>query len=89
MYFASTIEEYNAYEKIYRVMLITEESNNNFKLSTGEVATTYYEYIKDQNKELAIILDEVDENNITEWIDAFINGMVDVLNSMKFAYNMK
>ena len=32
MYFASTIEEYNAYEKIYRVMLITEESNNNFKL---------------------------------------------------------
>ena len=88
MYFASTIEEYNAYEKIYRVMLITEESNNNFKLSTGEVATTYYEYIKDQNKELAIILDEVDENNITEWIDAFIHGMVDVLNSMKFAYNM-
>ena len=88
MFFASTIEEYNAYEKIYRVMLITEESNNNFKLSTGEVATTYYEYIKDQNKELAIILDEVDENNITEWIDAFINGMVDVLNSMKFAYNM-
>ena len=39
MYFASTIEEYNAYEKIYRVMLITEESNNNFKLSTGETAT--------------------------------------------------
>lgn len=88
MFFASTIEEYNTYEKIYRVMLITEESNNNFELSTGEVATTYYEYIKDQNKELAIILDEVDDNNITEWIDAFINGMVDVLNSMKFAYNM-
>ena len=83
MYFASTIQEYRLYDRLYRTILITDETDEVFYLKDGRIASTYLEWIQDKNKDLYLILNEFTEGEISEKIDGFLNAMVDCIPSIK------
>ena len=88
MFFASSIDEYRLYENVFNTILITEETNENFKMSDGEVAKTYIEYISDKDRDLGTIIDNIDDSEISDWIDSFINAILDIIPDMHYAYSM-
>ncbi|MEI2420839.1 hypothetical protein V6O07_11245, partial [Arthrospira platensis SPKY2] len=47
--FAKTIEEWNAYNRLYRATLITKYSNEMYKLKDGTIAHTYLEYLEEHD----------------------------------------
>ena len=80
---ANTEEEYRVYEFAFNYLFTMEMNEEYYTMSNGKVATTYLEYIKDQNVILYNfynqLMDEDDDEirraNISTYIDQVIDSM--------------
>ncbi|MMZ42136.1 hypothetical protein D1872_36550 [compost metagenome] len=81
-----TIEEYRAYKQLYRTLLITKENTNLFKKQDGTVATTFQEYLDDQEPLLGAFVTSADINRIAEYIDHILFRLNDKIKQLKYLY---
>lgn len=85
---AKTIEEYRAYEKIYRALHVTQDMSNIFTKSDGEVATTYLDFLSDLDNEMYNLIVEADDNTLFTYIYHGIDAIKGYVNDIKYIYGI-
>lgn len=65
----ASVETYFAYKKLYDTVLYTKLNNDLYKLSNGTVPDTFSEYLQDKNVVLYEFIENVPEDQISDYID--------------------
>lgn len=82
----NNVEVYRAYNKIYKSLMITEETELIFKKSDGTTAETFLEYLADKDIELFnIVNDATTGDHISEIIDHVISRFTDTFSNLQYA----
>lgn len=84
-YSAKTIEEYNAYKQIEQATIITECTNDVYKIN-DIVPETYSDYLKLANIDLYNYVNNTDDENIIDQIDNILVSLEALIDSDKFKY---
>lgn len=85
---ARTIEEYRAYERLYRTLHVTQDMSSTFTKSDGTVAETYMDMIKDLDTELHEMLEEATDIELFDYINHGIDSIKDVVDSVKYLHGI-
>lgn len=81
---AKTIEEYNAYKRIYDATLITTYNNDFFKLRDGTVAKKYVDYLEENDINLYKLVKETNKDTLVENLENLLVGLDEYFKSDKF-----
>ena len=65
----NSVETYFAYKKLYDTILYTKLNNSIYEKSDGTIPETFLEYLEDQNLLLYEFIENVDEEQISDYID--------------------
>ena len=84
-YSAKTIQEYNAYKQIEQATIVTECTNEVYKIN-GVVPETYSDYLKLANIDLYNYVENTDNENIIDQIDNILVSLESMIDSDKFKY---
>lgn len=75
---AKSIEEYRIYKTVFDSLMISDLTTDVFIKTDGTIATTYYDYLCDKDREYKIFLDNVEEHRIFEFMDHIIYKLEEV-----------
>lgn len=88
-FLCDSIHEYRLYDRAYRVLMTTDETDELFTKKDGNIAKTYIEYIRDINPDLAESIDEVNTSEqIMTFADAFIEAILTVIKDIELVFEM-
>lgn len=80
------IDEYRAYKKLYEALMITQDTQELFKMSNGEVAETFIEYLHDVDPALAAFVETAEEDKLTEYIDHILYKINGLITDLQYLY---
>ena len=81
---AKTIEEYNAYKRIYDATLITTYNTEFYKLKDGTPAKKYVDYLEENDINLYKLVKETNKDTIVENLENLLVGLDEYFKSDKF-----
>lgn len=81
---AKTVEEFNAYTKLYRATMITEYSTDMYKLKDGTTALTYLDYLEETDVNLYKFLKQTTDETIVENLDNILVWLEEYFKTDKF-----
>lgn len=78
------INEYRAYKELYKVITVRKDSVELFKLTNGEVASTYLEYLYDKVPNIAKIIDEMHKDKTGIYIEHVIGKLNELIPEIEY-----
>ena len=81
---ATTIEEYEAYDKLYKTLMYTDDMAEIFTLPNGTIAETYFDYLFSLNPELYLKLETATETQLFEMLEHIIYSLEDDLDNLEY-----
>jgi hypothetical protein len=78
------INEYKAYKELYKVITVRKDSTELFKLSNGEIATTYLEYLYDKLPLIAEFIDELHKDKTGVYIEHAIGRLNELIPEIEY-----
>jgi hypothetical protein len=78
------IKEYKAYKELLRVFTIREETGEAFKLSTGEIAGTYMEYLYDKLPNIAEFINDLHKDKMGVFIEHVIGKLNELIPEIEY-----
>lgn len=81
---AKTIEEFEAYEKLYKTLHYTDDLSTVFTMSNGKVAETYLEFLEDLNEDLALFVETSDDQDILIALEAIIYSLENEIENLEY-----
>ena len=85
MWKTKDIEEYNIYKSLLYATFCSKRTKDVYEVN-GVVPSTYREYLRAVNPKLAIYLDGVNRENMTDMMDNILVSINNFINSDKFKY---
>lgn len=86
--YAKTIEEYRAYERIYRALIVTQDMEDIFKKSNGEIAETYLDMLEDLDPYLASIIKTASQEDLFSYLNHGIDAIEYIIKDTKYLYSI-
>lgn len=83
---SQSLEEYRAYQKLFKALMISEENKDIFTKSDGEIATTFSDYLMDSDSEIYSFLQNVQNEDISEDIDHILSKINEMITSLQYLY---
>jgi len=80
------IEEYHAYKKLHDTLMVTQHQEALFQKQDGTIATTFLEYLEDDDPLLSTFVETVDENDIIEHIDHILYRINGAIKDLQYLY---
>lgn len=77
---------YKAYEKLYKALMVTDETSALFVKSDGYIAETYLDYLYDANMDLYNFVVNADKDSISEYIDHILSKINELAASLKYLF---
>ena len=78
------IKEYKAYKELLRVFTIREETGEAFKLSNGEIAGTYMEYLYDKLPNIAEFISDLHKDKMGVYIEHVIGKLNELIPEIEY-----
>lgn len=78
------INEYHAYKKLYKAFTVRKETGEAFKMTNGEVATTYLEYLYDKLPHIAGAIDEMHKDKTGIYIEHVIGKLNELIPDLTY-----
>ena len=83
---ARTIEEYRAYNHIYRALMVTQDMEKIFTKSDGQIATTYLDMLRDIDPDLATVIDDAKPEDLFTYLNHGIDSLQTIIKDTKYLY---
>lgn len=84
--YTGNLKTYRFYKSLYRTIMFTEDINTMYTMSNGEVAETYFEYLRDLNPPLYEYTMQIEDDQLSRVINYITNKLYKQLNSIKYLY---
>ena len=81
---AKTIEEYRAYERLYKALHVTQDMSEVFTKSDGTVAETYLDMLYDLDFELYDMVNDASEPELFDYINNGIDSAKELVDGLKY-----
>lgn len=81
---SQNLHEYNAYEKLYKALIYTDDLSTIFTMSNGEIAKTYFEYLADLNEGLAVTVEKATEQDVLILLEHIIYSLEDEISNLEY-----
>lgn len=78
------INEYKAYKQLLKVFTVREETSEVFRLSNGEVAATYMEYLYDKVPHIAEIINELHKDKLGVYIEHCLGKLNELIPELEY-----
>jgi hypothetical protein len=78
------INEYKAYKQLLKVFTVREETSEAFRLSNGEVAATYMEYLYDKVPHIAEIINELHKDKLGVYIEHCLGKLNELIPELEY-----
>ena len=86
MYYATDKDVYIKYKTIYKTFMTTDTMGELFKLPDGDIAESYKEYLMYNNYDLYQMVENLDDDSITELINHIIGKMEEYCEDLKYLH---
>lgn len=80
------LEQYRAYKKLYDTLMVTTHADSLFKKSDGTIAKTFLDYLEDADIFLAEFVNNVDMDDIPEYIQHIIYRINNFITELRYLY---
>ena len=88
VYRTTDINEYKAYKELYKVFTVREDTTELFKMSNGEVANTYLEYLYDKLPIIAGMIDDMHKDKTGIYIEHVIGKLNELIPEIEYLNTM-
>lgn len=78
------IDEYRAYRKLYKAILVMDDTNTMFKMSDGAMATTYSEYLESEVPYMGAYIADATIDDINTGIEHTIHRISTIASELKY-----
>ena len=78
------INEYKAYKELFKVINVRKDTTDLFKMSNGEVAATYLEYLYDKLPTVALTIDEMHKEKTGVYIEHIIGRLNELIPEIEY-----
>lgn len=78
------ITEYRAYKELYKVITVRKDSTELFKMSNGEIASTYLEYLYDKVPNIATVVDEMHKDKTGVYIEHILGKLNELIPELEY-----
>ncbi len=82
------INEYKAYKELYKVFTVRKDMTDLFKMTNGEVATTYLEYLYDKLPVIADTIDNMHKDKTGVYIEHVIGKLNEIIPEIEYLNTM-
>jgi predicted Zn-dependent protease with MMP-like domain len=82
------INEYKAYKELYKTITVRKDTTELFKMSNGEVATTYLEYLYDKLPYVAKNIEEMHKDKTGIYIEHIIGRLNELIPEIEYLNTM-
>ena len=88
VYTTTDINEYKAYKELYKVFTVREDTTELFKMSNGEVANTYLEYLYDKLPVIADMIDNMHKDKTGIYIEHILGKLNELIPEIEYLNTM-
>jgi len=81
---SQNIDEYRAYVKLYNSLMVSDETNEIFMKSNGDIATTFLDYLKDVNIDMYNTIISSSDDEISEYIRHSVFRLKRLVTELKY-----
>jgi len=81
---SQNIDEYRAYTKLFNALMVSNENNEIFIKSNGEIAITFLEYLEDSNLDMYNIINSSGDEKISEYIRHSVFRLTKLVSELKY-----
>ena len=78
------IKEYKAYKQLLKVFTVREETGEAFRLSNGDIAKTYMEYLYDKVPHIAEIINELHKDKLGVYIEHCLGKLNELIPELEY-----
>lgn len=78
------LDQYRAYQKLYKALLICENTNSMYKMSNGELAGTYLEWLQSEAPFMAKYIEDATEEQLNEAIEHSIYRVMVMVTELRY-----
>lgn len=75
---------YLAYQKLYKALLITDDTNSIYRMSDGTIAKTFLEYLKSEAPYMAAYVEDSSEEDLNNAVDHVVYRLTNLVNDLKY-----
>ena len=78
------IDEYRAYKELYKVFTVRKDTTEAFTMSTGEVANTYMDYLRDKLPYIAETIDGIHKDDTGVYIEHVLGKLNELVPHIEY-----
>lgn len=78
------LKTYRAYKKLYKALMITDDTNALFKMTDGTVAKTYLEYLKSEAPFMGAFVEDASEDDLNSAIEHAVHRISILITELKY-----
>lgn len=78
------IQEYHAYKQLYKVFTVREETGEAFRMSNGELADTFIQYLRDKLPHIADFIDDLHKDKMGVYIEHVLGKLNELIPDLTY-----
>lgn len=78
------LKEYHAYKQLYQVFTVREETGEAFRMSNGEIAKTFIQYLRDKLPHIADFIEDIHKDKLGVYIEHVIGKLNELIPDLTY-----